>query len=106
MSTDISFEYGETALGIQFPLITLCQTNIYIENPIINECNDGSWDYDSIFVSCMKGNQTFKVTIAMEVSIDGGRTRCHFLYQKLKEILTRYSRTILEASKDWLISKI
>ena len=29
-----------------------------------------------------------------------------FLYQKLKEILTKYSRTILEASKDWLISKI
>ena len=28
------------------------------------------------------------------------------LHQKLKEILTRYSRTILEASKDWLISKI
>ena len=64
LSTDISFEYGETDLGIQFPLITLCQTNIYIENPIINECNDGSWDYDSIFVSCMKGNQTFKVTTA------------------------------------------
>ena len=36
-----------------------------------------------------------------------GRTRCHFfLYQKLKEILTKYSRPILEASKDWLISKI
>ena len=29
-----------------------------------------------------------------------------FLYQKLKEMLTWYSRTILEASKDWLISKI
>ena len=29
-----------------------------------------------------------------------------FLYQKLKEILTRYSRTILTASKDRLISKI
>ena len=28
------------------------------------------------------------------------------LYQKLKEILTRYSRTISTASKDWLISKI
>ena len=37
----------------------------------------------------------------MEVSIDGGRTRCHFfLYQKLKEILTRYTRTILTASKN------
>ena len=29
-----------------------------------------------------------------------------FLYQKLKEILTRYSRTISKASKNWLISKI
>ena len=29
-----------------------------------------------------------------------------FLYQKLKEILTRYSKTILTASKDRLISKI
>ena len=29
-----------------------------------------------------------------------------FLYQKLKEILTRYGRTILTASKNWLISKI
>ena len=45
--------------------------------------------------------------LTMEVSIDGGRTRCHFfLYQKLKEILTRYSRTILTSSKNWLISKI
>ena len=29
-----------------------------------------------------------------------------FLYQKLKEILTKYSRTILTSSKNWLISKI
>ena len=29
-----------------------------------------------------------------------------FLYQKLKEILSRYNRTILEVSKDLLISKI
>ena len=30
------------------------------------------------------------VILSMEVSIDGGRTRCHFfLYQKLKEILTK-----------------
>ena len=29
-----------------------------------------------------------------------------FLYQKLREILTRYSRIILTASKDRLISKI
>ena len=29
-----------------------------------------------------------------------------FLFRKLKEILTRYSRTISKASKNWLISKI
>ena len=60
LSTDISFEYGDSDLGIQFPLITLCQD----ENPIINECDAGSWDYDSIIVSCMTGNKTFQVTIA------------------------------------------
>ena len=47
------------------------------------------------------------VGLIMEVSIDGERTRFHFfLYQKLKEILIRYSRIILTASKDRLISKI
>ena len=29
-----------------------------------------------------------------------------FFNQKLKEILTKYSTTILKASKNWLISKI
>ena len=48
----------------------------------------------------------YSVYLVMEVSIDGERTRCHFLYQKLEEILTRHSRTIIEASKDWLIPKI
>ena len=64
LSTDLHFEYGETDLGIQFPLITLCQSNVYVENPIINKCNDGSWNFISIIVSCMKGNKTFKVTKA------------------------------------------
>ena len=37
----------------------------------------------------------------MEVSIYGGRTHCqYFLFQKLKEILTWYSRTILKDSKN------
>ena len=64
LSTDMSYKYGETELGIQFPLITLCQTNIFLENPMIKECHDGSWDFISTVVSCMKGNKTFKVTKA------------------------------------------
>ena len=45
--------------------------------------------------------------LIMDVSIDGRRTLFHFfLNQKLKEILIRYIRIILKASKDRLISKI
>ena len=62
LSTDMSYKYGETELGIQFPLITLCQTNIFLENPMLKECHDGSWDFISTVVSCIKGNKTFKVT--------------------------------------------
>ena len=43
-------------------------------------------------VSCAYGMITGFTNLDMEVSIDGGRTPCQFfLFQKLKEILTRYS---------------
>ena len=47
------------------------------------------------------------VWYSMEVSIDGEGTGLRvFLYQKLKEVLIRYSRSTLTALKDRLISKI
>ena len=61
LSTDISFRYGNSELGIQFPLITLCQGNIFIENPTFKECHDGSWNFISTVASCMKSNKTFNV---------------------------------------------
>ena len=60
LSTDISYKFGETKVGDQFPLITLCNYRYFFENPIINECHDGSYDFISTVVSCIKSNKAFK----------------------------------------------
>ena len=59
LSTDISFKYGEFERGIQFPLITLCIGNILVDNPMIKDCRDGSWNFIKTYVTCMKRNKTF-----------------------------------------------
>ena len=59
LSTDISYKYGETDQVIQFPLITLCNWNIFFNDPMIKECHDGSWNFISTLISCMKRNKTF-----------------------------------------------
>ena len=65
MSTDVSFKYGETKQGIQFPLITLCSAQIFIDDPMIEECYDGSRisDFISTLISCIKRNKTSHVQI-------------------------------------------
>ena len=59
LSTDISYKYGETKEGIQFPLITLCDMNIFINDAMIKECHDGSWNFISTLVSCLKRKKNF-----------------------------------------------
>ena len=58
LSTDISYKYGEFEQGIQFPLITLCNANIFVNNPMIKDCHDGSWNFITTLVTCMKRNET------------------------------------------------
>ena len=58
VSTDISFKFGENERGIQFPLITLCNFNRFVDNEMLKECNDGSWNFMSALVSCVKSNKT------------------------------------------------
>ena len=74
LSTDISYRYGEDkgnwALGeqiplewvVQFPQITLCPPFIFLNHPIMKECHDGSWNFISTVVSCLKNNKTLKVS--------------------------------------------
>ena len=66
MSTDISYKYGETKERIQFPLVTLCNLNIFLNDSTIKECNDGSWSFISILFSCMKNNKPSKVADVMQ----------------------------------------
>ena len=58
LSTDISYRFGETKQGVQFPLITLCSRKFFDDDSIVKECNDGYWSFISTFVSCMKRNKT------------------------------------------------
>ena len=60
VSTDISYKFGENEQGIQFPLITLCNFNIFLDNKMLKECDDGSWNFMSTLVSCLKSNKTLK----------------------------------------------
>ena len=66
LSTEISYKYGEAKLGVRFPQITLCQPNIFLKNPIFKECHDGTWDFIGAVTSCMKSNNTLKVTDLMQ----------------------------------------
>ena len=66
LSTDISYNYGETKPGNQFPLITLCNRKDFYQNPIIKSCSDGSWKFISTIVSCMKSSKTFKEADLMQ----------------------------------------
>ena len=98
LSTDISFRYGETELGIQFPLITLCQAYIFLKNPIFKECHDGSWDFISTVASCMKNNKTFNVTKANSSHPGLIHYTClfkHGLILKFLTVFTHFCHTFL-----------
>ena len=66
--TDISYIYGETKLGVQFPQITLCQK--LLENPIIKACHDGSWNFVSTLASCMKNNNSVDLIQNLHTDIE------------------------------------
>ena len=66
LSTDISSKYGETEQGIQFPLITLCDSRSVTNDPILKDCHDGSWYFLSALISCMKSDKTLKVADVMQ----------------------------------------
>jgi hypothetical protein len=66
LSTDISYKYGETDQGFQFPLITLCDWKIFLNDPILKDCHDGSWHFLSTLISCMRSNKTYKLADHMQ----------------------------------------
>ena len=57
LSTDISYKYAETKLGVQFPQITMCQPS-FSENPIFKETHNGSFNFIGTFASYIKRNKS------------------------------------------------
>ena len=67
LTTDISHSFGDNTIGIQFPLITICDnTNFYQKNTTLEACGDGSWNYISEFQSCMKNDKNFNISSFMK----------------------------------------
>ena len=47
LSTDITYKYGHPYLGFQYPQITLCHPNIYLEHPMFKECRGDALEFIS-----------------------------------------------------------
>ena len=61
LSTDITYKYGNPYLGVQYPQITLCHPNIYLEHPMFKECRGEPLEFISVINSCMKSNNTLEI---------------------------------------------
>ena len=61
LSTDITYKYGHPYLGFQYPQITLCHPNIYLEHPMFKECRGDALEFISVIKSCMKSNNTSEI---------------------------------------------
>ena len=72
LTTDISYKSihslhnGDTNPGVQLPLITICHSLGFYKDPIIKECDDGSWDFVNIVTFCMKRNKNSKEANLMQ----------------------------------------
>ena len=66
LSTDITYKYGHPYLGFQYPQITLCHPNIYLEHPMFKECRGDALEFISVIKSCMKGNNTSEITYVIQ----------------------------------------
>ena len=122
---DTIFEWPYSYLGIPLAFkspykeskpSTLVRQPLFPLNLLFNKRSTCIWIFiDFFWVFCYITSAWIgkvKISISSSILLHGGLYRWRensflfFLYQKLKEILTGYSRTILTASKNWLISKI
>ena len=61
LTTDTSFVFGDNEKGIQFPVITICESDFYSNNPLMKDCHTGNWDFIGSFVSCIKKDKSFLI---------------------------------------------
>ena len=59
LTTDTRYVFGDNESGIQFPVITICDYDLYIKNPLLKDCKIGPRDLIGSFLSCMKKDKNF-----------------------------------------------
>ena len=48
LTTDISYRFGDNENGIEFPFITFCPYLVVSEDPVLNQCYNGSsWSFNT-----------------------------------------------------------
>ena len=82
LTTDISYKFGDQENGIEFPIITFCPYLIVTENPVLNECYNGSsWSFITALYDCLKNNKNFDIDSFMtNLQIDQGSLRATALF--------------------------
>ena len=63
LTTDISYSFGDNSIGIQFPLITFCDTTFFVKNTLMKDCGDGSWNFISEIQSCLKSGKNLNFIV-------------------------------------------
>ena len=65
LTTDLSYTFGDTDEGIQFPMIMICPYNFVSNNDVLKHCSNESWNFYVSFLSCMRTDKTFNVDAFM-----------------------------------------
>ena len=61
LSTEISYSFGDNENGIQFPLITFCESDFYRNNPILSKYLNESIMFMPTLRYCMENDDNFKI---------------------------------------------
>ena len=66
LTTDTSYIFGDSKNGIQFPVITICETDFFATNPLFKDCIPETWNLINSFIHCMKKDENFLIESFMD----------------------------------------
>ena len=69
MKLAVRHVFGDNENGIQFPSITICNQNYYLQNPLMKKClsiEPNTWDLLGSLNSCMKEDPNFTIDSFMD----------------------------------------
>ena len=66
LTTDLVYTFGDNENGIQFPLMTFCDSDFVSKNNILQECLiHSNWSFFIALQDCLSSSKTFKMSAFM-----------------------------------------